>query len=61
MGLMGRRVGCLQATSLMGNMRDQEVSMGVLRGLLCRPVFVAGASCVEDVKRRRADRRRRGR
>ena len=44
MGLMGRRVGCLQATSLMGNMRDQEVSMGVLRGLLYRPVFVAGAS-----------------
>ena len=57
MGLMGRRAGCLRATGLNGDMRDHEVLMGVLRGLLCRLVFVAGVGYVEDFKKRSADRR----
>ena len=44
-----------------GNPRDERGSTRVIRGLLRRPVCVAGALCVPHVIKRRASRRRRSR
>ena len=63
MGLMGRRVGCLRATSSNGNMRDQEVLRMVIsevrcedRAPICAVARAADATCCRG---RSADRRRR--
>ena len=63
MGLMGRRVGCLRASGLTGNMRDREVLRIVASEVLsedqapiCAVARAADATCCRG---RSADRRRR--
>ena len=59
MGLMGHQVGCLQATSLNGNMRDQEVlrkvASKVLREGQALIFAVSGAAITTCCRERSTD------